>query len=401
MTQSVLATSIQREIDALSPSISFMTQSRWNERRGAPGISDFALGNPHEEVLPGFTAALAQALPPQGPDWHAYKMSEPESCRVVARSLAEQTGIPFEPDDIAMTNGNFAGLSLALRVILEPGDEVIYNSPPWTFYGTIIRGNGGLPVRVPVQAEGFDLDLDAIRQAITSRTRAIIVNSPHNPTGKIVPEETLSELAGLLSAASDANQRPIFILSDESYRRVVFDGRTCPTSAAFYDRTFLLYTYGKQLLTPGERLGFMAMPPTMPDREALRVGLLIAQIQTGYAFPNALLQHSIADLDRLSIDLDHLQAKRDRMVSGLTDAGYEVTIPEGTFYMLVRSPDSDEQAFAERLANEDVFVLPGALFELPGYIRLSLTATDEMIDRALPIFAAANRLALTTAPRPA
>lgn len=393
---SALSSTVQRELDALGPMVHFLTQSRWSQRAGQPGISDFVLGNPHDGVLPEFTAALGRALPPRQPDWHAYKMSEPEATQVVAASLAARTGIPFEPDDIVMTNGAFAGLSLALRVILEQGDEVIYNSPPWVFYETIVRGTGGHPVRVPVRPEGFDLDLDAIRHAISPRTRAIIVNSPHNPTGKIVPEETLRDLAALLTVASDANARPIFVLSDEAYSRIVFDGRTCPSPATFYDRTFLIYTYGKQLLTPGERLGYLALPPTMPERELIRIGLQVAQIQTGYGFPSALLQHAIADLDRLSIDVRHLQAKRDRVVAGLMAAGYEVTNPEGTFYVLVRSPEQDDQAFAERLAEQDVFVLPGTFYGMPGYLRLSLTATDAMIDRALPIFAASIPTPSTT-----
>jgi aspartate aminotransferase len=388
MAQASISTALQRELEALGLFVTFMTQSRWSERMGEPGICDFMLGNPHEGVTPGFTEALTNALPPQRADWHAYKMSEPESCRVVAASLATRTGIPFEPGLITMTNGAFAGLTISLRAILEPGDEVIYSSPPWFFYETIIRGAGGVPVKVHVQPQGFDLDLSAIENAITARTRAIIVNSPHNPTGKIVPAGTLQALAEILRTASGTHDRPIYILSDEAYSRVVFDGRRVPTPAAVYDRTLVIYTYGKQLLTPGERIGFVALPPGMPDHESLLMGLLVAQIQHGYAFPNALLQHSLADLDRLSIDLDHLQRKRDRVAAALTAMDYEVTIPEATFYMLVRVPGGDDWSFSEGLAEDDLFVLPGKLFDMAGYFRLSLTASDDMIDRALPIFEA-------------
>jgi aspartate aminotransferase len=378
------------ELETLAPFVAFLSESRWAERAGQPGISDFVLGNPHDPVLPGFTRALERALPPQTNSWHAYPMSEPYACEVVARSLSEQTGVTFDPADFVMTNGAFTGLSIALQTVVEAGDEVIYISPPWFFYGSLIRRAGGVPVSVSIDWDRFDIDLAAIEAAITPRTRAIIVNSPHNPTGRIFSAETLRELSSILTQASERNGRSIAIISDEAYRRILFDGRDCPTPAAFYPHTFVIYTYGKTLLTPGERIGFVALAPGFPEAESARAGLMVAQVLTGYGFPNALLQHAIADLDKEIIDVAFLQEKRDRMVGGLREAGYRTSEPEGTFYLVVESPLADEREFVDLLAENDVFVLPGSIFDAPGYIRISLTATMEMIERALPVFAAAH-----------
>jgi aspartate aminotransferase len=160
---------------------------------------------------------------------------------------------------------------------------------------------------------------------------------------------------------------------------------------AFYPHSFLLYTYAKTLLTPGQRIGYIALPPTMPDREVLRPAIFGAQIVTGFAFPNALLQHALPDLEGLSIDIAHLQRKRDRLVGALREIGYSVHLPEGTFYLMVKAPWQDDPAFVELLASHDILCLPGTVVEVPGYFRISLTANDTMIERALPGFAAALR----------
>lgn len=374
------------ELEELAPLMAFLSDSRWAQRAGQPGISDFVLGNPHDPVLPGFTRALERALPPQSNGWHAYQMSDPAACEVVARSLSAQTGVTFDPDDVSMTNGAFTGLSVALQTAVEPGDEVIYISPPWFFYASFIRSVGGVPVSVSIDWDTIDIDLDAIEAAITPRTRAILINSPHNPTGRVLSAETLRTLAGILTRASQQHGRSICIISDEAYRRILFDGRDCPTPAAFYPHTFVVYTYGKTLLAPGERIGFVALAPGFPDAETARAGLMMSQVLGGWGFPNSILQHAIADLDREIIDLDHLQEKRDRVVTSLRSAGYRTSVPEGTFYLVVESPFANEWEFVDRLAEHDVFVLPGSFFEAPGFVRISLTATMGMIERALPVF---------------
>jgi aspartate aminotransferase len=373
----------------LTPIYGFFTASTYAQRAGEPTICDFTAGNPHELALPGFVAALGQWSVPQNPDWYGYKMSEPEARAAVAAALRERRGLPFEEDDIFLTNGAFAALAVALGAIVDPDDEVIFISPPWFFYEALIAARGAHPVRVQMDPATFDLDLAAIEAAITSRTRAVLVNSPNNPTGKIYPPETLASLAHLLAEASARNGHTIYLLSDEAYCRIVYDGREFHSPSSFYPNTFLLYTYGKTLLTPGQRLGYIALPPTMPERDLLRPALLVSQLVTGYAFPNALLQHALPDLERLSIDVSQLQRRRDRMVGALREIGYQLHSPEATFYLLPRAPLADDQAFIELLAEQSIFCLPGTIVELPGYFRISLTASDEMVDRALPGFAAA------------
>lgn len=365
----------------------------YNEHVDKPDISDFAFGNPHDMPLPGVVDALQRWSQPQNKDWFAYKMSEDGSRQTVVDSLRQWRGVAFEPDDIFMTNGAFTAIAISLYTIVDPGDEVIFITPPWFFYEAMIVSAGGRAVRVKIDEATFNLDLDAIAAAITDKTRAIIVNSPNNPTGRIYPPETLQALADILTAASERNGQPIYLLSDEAYSRIIFDGQDYPSPTTYYPWSFLLYTYGKTLLTPGQRIGYIALSPTMPDRDVLRAALFNSLATNGWAFPNALLQHALPDLEKLSIDMEHLQAKRDRMVQALGDIGYQLHAPEGTFYLMPRSPLADDWAFSAILAECDILCLPGTVVELPGYFRLSLTANDEMIDRALPNFARAFEMA--------
>jgi aspartate aminotransferase len=391
---------ITRIAGTLQSVYGFFTQSTWSRHREDRNISDFTVGNPHEMPLEAFSAALGRWSVPQNEMWYAYQDNTPAARAVVAASLREQRGQPFEDEDIFLTNGAFAGLAAVLGLVTDPDDEVIFLSPPWFFYEALITATGGVPVRVRVDPETFDLDLSALEAAITSRTRAIIVNSPNNPTGRIYPPATLTALSQLLADASARNGRPIYLLSDEAYCRILYDGNAYHSPSAFYPNSFVIYTYGKTLLTPGQRMGYIALPPTMPDREGIRSGLFVSQLMTGYAFPNALLQHALPDLEQLSIDIPHLQRKRDTMVAALREMGYTVHVPEGTFYLLPRSPLADDLAFIELLAQHDVFCLPGTVVEMPGYFRISLTASDEMIARALPGFAAALQEAQSLAGRP-
>ncbi len=376
----------------------FFVDSSYARRVGDPGICDFAIGNPHEMPLQGFVDALKRWSTPQNKDWFAYKNNEAPARAAVARSLREWRGIAFDENDIFITNGAFGAISVALTTVVDPGDEVIFISPPWFFYEALIAAINGVPVRVKIAPKTYDLDLGAIEAAISPKTRAIIVNSPNNPTGKIYSPETLKGLSQILTAASERNGRRIYLLSDEAYSRIIYDGRPFYSPTAYYPNTLLMYTYGKTLLTPGQRLGYIALPPNMPDRSPLRQGIFAAQLMTGYAFGNALLQHAIADLDKLSIDIRRLEYKRDWMVKALREIGYEVHVPEGTFYLLPRSPWEDDWAFCEMLAEYDVFCLPGVVVEFPGYFRISLTANDQMIERAIPGFASAFQRASETMP---
>ena len=371
--------------DSIGPFLRFFDGPIW-ARNGTPGVANFAVGNPQEMPLSGYVAALRAHLEPQNPEWFAYKLSEPASQRVVARSLTARTGLDWDPADVAMTNGGFAALAVAFRAILEPGDEVVFLSPPWFFYELLIRAAGGVPVRVPLQPPAFDLDPATIAAAITPRTRAVLLNSPHNPSGRVYPLSDLRALAAVLDDASIRNGRPVHLVSDEPYNRIVFDGREFHSPSEIYPDTITTYSYGKTLLAPGMRVGYLTVPPTMPDREALRQRVIVAQLAGGFLFPNALLQHSLDDLEKLSIDVSALQRRRDRLVGALRDIGYKTTMPEGTFYVMARSPIDDDEAFGNMLAEEGVLILPGTVVEVPGWFRISLTASDAMVEQSLAGF---------------
>lgn len=350
---------------------------------------DFTFGNPHDMPLPGFVAALQKWSTPQNQNWFAYFSGDDHAQAVIARSLRDRSGRPYADEDVLMTNGAFGALTVALQGLVEAGDEVIYLLPPWFFYAGMIHHAGGKPVAVKIRQDNFDLDLDAIAAAITPKTKAIIVNSPNNPTGKIYPPATLQALGELLQQASAKIGRPIYLISDEAYSRILFDGRTFPSPTAYYPYSLLVYTYGKTLLNPGERLGYLALSPEMAGRAQLRMPLFMAKAFSGLATPNSLLMHAIEDLEELCLDLNQLQRRRDRLVTALRDIGYNVHSPEGTFYLLPQSPLADDWAFFDWLADQNIYCLPGTVVDLPGYFRLSLTANDAMIERAIPGFAAA------------
>ncbi len=379
--------------ESIAPFLGFFNGPIW-ARNGEPGVANFAVGNPTEMPLRGYVDALRAQIEPQDPEWFAYKFSEPKSQAAVARSLTARTGVDWDPADVAMTNGGFAAIAVAFRAILEPGDEVVFQSPPWFFYQLLIRAAGGVPVRVSLAPPAFDLDLEALAAAITPRTRAVILNSPHNPSGRVYPLADLRALAATLDVAATRIGRPIYLVSDEPYNRILFDGREFHSPAEIYPDTITTYSYGKTLLAPGMRIGYLTVPPTMADREAFRERVWLAQLAGGFLYPNALLQHAIEDLERLSIDVGALERRRDRLVGALRGLDYETTMPEGTFYVMARSPIDDDVAFGELLAEEDVLILPGTVVEVPGWFRISLTASDEMVERGLAGFQRARKRAI-------
>jgi aspartate aminotransferase len=359
----------------------------WDPLRTQPGILDFAFGNPQERPIPGLVEALQRHLPPVDKDSYAYHRSDPGAQAVVAKRLVEWRGLAFEPADIAITPGAFGAIAVALQALIDFGDEVVFSTPPWFFYEPMILAAGGVPVKVAVKADDYDLDLEAIASVLTPRTRMVIVNTPNNPTGRIYPESTLTALAELLTRAGEEFGAPIYLLSDEPYSRLVFSDATFTSPSAFYPYTLISYTYGKILLTPGQRLGWLALAPSMPGRPELRGMIEVAQMAGGWLFPNGLMQRALEDLEGLSIDLVELEHRRDLMAGELRGYGYSLHVPEGTFYLWVRSPHPDDFGFTMRLAERGVLVLPGSATQGPGHFRISLTASTEMVEKALPVFA--------------
>jgi aspartate aminotransferase len=387
-----MTTTATRRIDRLAQSIApfqAFFDGPFAKLNANPDIANFAVGNPQEMPMPEYVEALRNHLEPRRRDWFAYKFSEPKARIAVARSLSARTGMSWDPADVAMTNGGFAALAVSMRALVEPGDEVIFFSPPWFFYEFMILVQDGVPIRLRLAPPDFEPDLDELAAAITPRTRALIFNSPHNPSGRVYPLQTLHTLAQTLTDASERIGHPVTLISDEPYNRILFDGLEFHSPAEAYPHTIVTYSYGKTLLAPGQRIGYLTVPPTFPGREAFRATVQVAQLATGYAFPNALLQHAIEDLEQLSIDVAAMQRRRDRLVGALREIGYETTMPEGTFYVMARSPISDDVAFTDLLARHRVLVLPGTVVEVPGWFRISLTASDQMVERGIPGFAAA------------
>ena len=372
----------------------FYSASRYSERRFAPDISDFTFGNPHEMPLPGLVTAIRERAVPHDKNWFAYKTSEEEPQAFLAEHVGRELGLKFDSADIALTNGAFAAIMVAFHLVLDPGDEAIFSEPAWFCYEPLLIAAAAVARKVDLKEPAFDLDLDAIDAAIGPKTRLVIVNTPHNPTGRIYSRETLEKLSQLLERASNRIGHRVYLLSDEPYRRIRFDGRSFVSPAAIYPWTFIAYSYGKILLAPGQRLGYLAISPLMPaaERQAFSDSMLTAQMALGWCFPNAVMQYAVPDLENLSIDQAALALRRDRLIGMLEESGVETLAPEGTFYLWCKWPEGDTERHWNELADLNVFVMPGSLLGARGYFRISLTASDEMVERARPAFRKLGRL---------
>ncbi|HXZ50683.1 MAG TPA: aminotransferase class I/II-fold pyridoxal phosphate-dependent enzyme, partial [Burkholderiales bacterium] len=364
----------------------FYFHSRYGERRGDPGIADFTFGNPHEMPLEGLVAAIREGAVPHNKDWFAYKSNEEAPQAFLAAAVGRELGLAFEPPDIALTAGAFAAISVAFRLLLDAGDEAIFSEPAWFCYEPMLLAADAVPRKLALKKPKFDLDLEALDAAIGPRTRLVIVTTPHNPTGRIYAREALAALAERLERASQRIGRRVFLLSDEPYRRLRFDGRGFVSPAAVYPWTLVSYSYGKVLLAPGQRLGYLAISPLMPaaERQALRDAMFPTQMALGWCFPNAVMQNAVPQLEQLSIDVQALARRRDVLSEALAKAGHAVLPPEGTFYLWVKWAAGDPERQWNTLADRGVFVMPGSMMNAPDYFRISLTASDEMVARALP-----------------
>ena len=369
--------------------IDFLNRSDYDTRRREAGVLDFTFGDPHEMQQPAYVEAIREAAVPLDELWFAYKQSEEPAQAAAATSLRRVVPLEWSGDDLRMTTGGFGAITVTMKALADAGDEVVYSLPPWFLYEALALEAGLVPVKVPALPPRFDLDLDAIAAALTPRTRIVVVNTPNNPTGRVYPPQALTALAELLEDASTRFGRRIWIVSDEPYNRIVFDGLTFHSPAEFYPHTVICYSYGKTLLAPGQRLGYVAVPPGIAGHDELLDAVETMQIAGGWLFPNAVMQYAVPHLEALSVDVAGLAAKRDRLVTALRELGYEVSSPEGTFYLWPRSPIPDDEAFVAALARRGVLVMPGALFETPGWFRICLTATMESVEAALPHFAAA------------
>jgi aspartate aminotransferase len=377
---SPVAQRMNRALASAGPTFRFFMQPRDLEH---PDACDFLAGNPQEIASPQYVETVQRALVPNSRSYFAYGPPWQPAVDAAAKALGERLDMSLDPADVFLTRGAASGLALVFRIALDPGDEVLMMSPPWFFYEAMVLAEGANPVKVQL-TEDFDLDLPAIERAITSRTRIVIVNTPHNPSGRLLPEDQLRGLADLLERSSARNGRRIYLASDEAYARILFDGRRMITPGRFYPATFMLHSYSKTLLAPSQRAGYVAMPPDMPDKDQLRMAMMASSLSTG-AVPDTGMQRAIPELELQHIDLVALERRRDRVVAELRRMGYEFPVPEATFYIFPKSPIPDATEFCDWLAERRVYTLPGEAFERPGYFRLSLTANDSMVEKALPI----------------
>ena len=379
-------------IDTLRASLPFWTwYSRSPHQMGAeqPGVIDLLFGNPHDGPVPGLVETIRRHGEPRDPSWFAYMLDHGPAQEAVAELLHDHTGLAWEAADVALTTGGFGALSIAIRMLTEPGDEVIYYDPPWFFYNLLVRAAEAVPVVLRLEPPRFSPDPRQLAEAITPRTRAVILNTPHNPSGRVLEAGELAGVAEVLRDASARHGRPVHLLAEEPYRAIVFDGRRAASPSEHYEHTIVLYSFGKQLLAPGHRLGYLALSPRIPadERAALREAATLVRFAHGWTFPSNDLQRALPDLQRLCIDVGAIQRRRDRLVPVLVEHGYEPTTPEGTFYVLAKSPEPDDLAFVDRMAAEQLYILPGAIIGLPGWFRISLTASDAMVEQAAERFA--------------
>ena len=351
---------------------------------GAENVFDLSLGNPVIEPPTEFKDELRRLASEPMAGMHRY-MPNPgymETRQAVAGSLAEESGLPFEGGDIVMTCGAAAAANVVLKTILNPGDEVIILAPYFFEYLYYIDNHGGVAV-VANTTDRFQLNLSAIDQAITPRTRAIIVNSPNNPSGVVYSANEITGLADLLNRKQVEHGTEIFLISDEPYKRIIFDSMDFPQLLPSYDNSIIVTSHAKDLALPGERIGFIAVNPNYPDKEELAAGFSFCNRTLGFVNAPALMQHVVRNLQGVSIDPDYYQRKRDFMHTSLLEMGYDTVKPGGAFYLYPKSPIEDDVAFTKELLQSNVLVVPGRGFGTPGYFRISYCVEDWVLEGAV------------------
>ncbi len=365
----------------------FEEGNRRKQKYGLENVFDFSLGNPDLEPPPVFREVLSELVSDAGPGKHGYMPNAGfvESRQAVAEYLNGYNQARFSAEDIIMTVGAGGGLNVVLKTILNPGEEVIIPSPYFVEYNFYLDNHQGVPKVVPTK-EDFSLDLGTIEAAITENTKAVLINSPNNPTGKVYTKEELDSLGELLTQYSRRMGKTIYLISDEPYRKIVFDGITVPSVFDSYNETFVVTSFSKDLSIPGERIGFAAAHPEISDRQNILGGMVLCNRILGYVNAPALMQRTVARLLNQSVDISIYQRRRDLFYQGLTSAGYHVVKPEGAFYLFPKSPIEDDVKFVAALQEENILVVPGSGFGGPGHFRIAYCVPDHVIERALPGF---------------
>ncbi len=357
---------------------------------GPENVFDLSLGNPLLEPPPEFKQALAEIAQEPGSGQHRY-MPNPgfiEARAAVAETLTEESGTHFEPTDIIMTVGAAGAINVALRALLDPGDEVIIIAPYFAEYTFYIQHANGV-YREAQSTPDFMPDLDSLASLVNERTRAIIINSPNNPSGVIYPEAVIAEIANILQAAEARYGTEIYIITDEPYRKLIYTDDPYPFVFKHHDRTIVATSHSKDLGLAGERIGYMAVNPGDPGKVDLLDASVFMIRTLGFVNAPAIMQRVVAKLQRSSVDMSQYLRKRDIIHSGLTKIGYRCNLPDGGFYLFPKSPMPDDVAFVNLLKSKLVLVVPGVGFGMGGYFRASYCVEDQVLHGSLDGFAEA------------
>ncbi|MBW2047053.1 MAG: pyridoxal phosphate-dependent aminotransferase [Deltaproteobacteria bacterium] len=356
-------------------------------RYGADNVFDFSLGNPNLEPPQKLNQVLEDLVKDPSPGQHAYMPNAGyvETRQAVADYLNSFNRDQFSADEIVMTVGAGGGLNVVLKTILNPGEEVIIPKPYFVEYNFYLDNHQGVPRLVGTKPD-FSFDFDAIEEAMTEKTRAVLINSPNNPTGRVYGEDDLKELGGLLSQYSGKFGRPIYLISDEPYRKIVYDNVVVPSVFDVYNESFVVTSFSKDLSLPGERIGYAAAHPQISDKSMVLAGMVLCNRILGYVNAPAIMQRAVVHLLKESVDISLYREKRDRLYEGLTSFGYQLVKPEGAFYLFPKTPVEDDVSFVAALQEENILTVPGSGFGGPGHFRIAYCVSDQVIERALPGF---------------
>lgn len=356
---------------------------------GADKVYDFSLGNPNVPAPDGVKEAAERLLAmPDNTVLHGYTSAQgdAEVRKAVADNINARFGAGVSPDFIYMTCGAAASLTITLNALYEDGDEFILLAPFFPEYSVFVKAAGGTPVVVPFDEKTFAPDLSALEKAVTPRTKGVIVNSPNNPSGTVYTRKTLDGIVSLLERKSAEYGRKIVLIADEPYRELVYDDIEVPYLPNLYPDTVVCYSYSKSLSLPGERIGYIAISPRMTEKENVYAAVCGAGRALGYVCAPSMFQRVAAACVNERPDITAYRRNRDLIYSALTEMGYDCVHPDGAFYLFVRSPEPDANAFSERAKTFGLLIVPGDTFGAPGYVRISYCVGRDMIERSLPAF---------------
>jgi aspartate aminotransferase len=383
---------ISKKIEGIIAGASFIRKmfeegAQLKAQYGADNVFDFSLGNPNLPPPEKFSELLRDTVDSCGLGDHCYMPNTgyPMVCGSVAEYLAEEQQAPVTDKEILMTCGASGALNVALKTILDPGDEVLTPVPCFVEYKFYADNHGGVLKTVRSKSD-FQLDLDAMADAITAKTKAVLINSPNNPTGQVYPEEDLVALGALMEKKSKDYRRTIYLVSDEPYRKIVYDGIKVPSIFTSYKESIIGTSYSKDISIPGERIGFIAINPAASYKNELIGGMTVANRILGFVNAPALMQRVVACMQGMSVEISEYARKRKILCDGLAEFGYEFIKPPGTFYLFPRSPIPDDVEFANALKEERVLVVPGSGFDGPGHFRIAFCVDDDVIKKSMPGF---------------